>query len=646
MKYVALLAFNRIVVSHPVLVSMQQDVIFECLEDADISIRLQALDLASGMVTSDTLQPVVNRLVKQLNNAYLVPPEDSTENQGFPHEAIKASKSQRAGDRSLFLPPEYKLEVLHRIVDICSGDNYLQLPDFEWYIGALEQLVKHLPAEDIFGYQHSATNPATDIACRVGSEIRNVAVRVRNVRTEATRAAESLILSHDKSVFLPRTANGSILSSLVWVVGEYAEHLLYPGQTLQSLIDASNVLLPPTTLSIYLQAIPKILVHLISNGQSWDKFQKSETSLLLARVIEFLETLASHAGLDVQERASEFLEALRLATEAIHSGDSSSYEVPFILSTVIPGLFTGLELNPVAVSAQKKVPLPEKLDLDRPLNGNSLRLFYDTNDFSYGLDVQDLSQDFYYTRDTSTPYRNLTDVTHANTTQLDTSYQNLAGGSIDTGSKTRRMIERRDRNKEDPFYVDVEETSSGTSTPFHKVFNASNGDGVDVDSIPIIDLKILNDEAHDAAFPEGHKERKGSSSRPKKYDVAVDETIGHEGAMSVNGSETGETGEAKRSLLQVDSSGLGHLSLEEDTPGSGSLHSHGQGDNGAEMAKAMEEVERLRLEMQRASERIHAKDVPTEGMLVKKKKKKNRKSHLKSLDGRGEDPTIGKKKRG
>lgn len=643
MKYVALLAFNRIVVSHPVLVSMQQDVIFECLEDADISIRLQALDLASGMVTSDTLQPVVNRLVKQLNNAYLVPHEDGTENRRSSHEAIKASKSQRIGGRSLSLPTEYKLEVLHRIVDICSSDNYLHLPDFEWYIGVLEQLVKHLPTEDIFGYQHSATDPAAEIACRVGSEIRNVAVRVRNVRTEATRAAESLILSPDKSAFLSRTANDSILSSLVWVVGEYAEHLLYPEQALQSLIDASNDLLPPKTLSIYLQAIPKILVHLISNGQSWDKFQKSETSLLLARIIEFFETLASHAGLDVQERASEFLEALRLATEAIYSGSSSSYEVPFILSTVIPGLFTGLELNPVAASAQRKVPLPEKLDLDRPLNGGSLRLFDDTIGSSFGSDAQDLSRDFYYTRDTSALYRSFTDAAHVDTTQLDLSYQNLMGSSIDTVSKTRRMIERRDRNKEDPFYVDVEENSSGTSTPFHKVFSASNGDEVDVDSIPIIDLKVLSGEAYGTAFPEDHEERKRSNSRPKKYDIAVDETIGYDDSMGVDGPEIGE---AKRSLLQVDSSGLGHLSLEEDTPGSDPLHSRGQGgDNGAEMAKAMEEVERLRLEMQRASERIHAKDVPTEGMLVKKKKKKDRRSHLRSLDHKGTGPATRREKK-
>ena len=632
----ALLAFNRIVVSHPALVSMQQDVILECLEDADVSIRLQALDLVSGMVTSETLQLVVNRLVKQLNNASSL--EDITENQS--HGAVQASKLQR-------LPHEYKLEVLHRILDICSGDNYLQLPDFEWYINVLEQLVQHLPTEDIFGYDNSNANPAIDIACRVSSEIRNVAVRVRNVRSEATKTAESLILAHDKSCIVSRTADDSILSSLAWVVGEYADYLSHPGPTLQSLIDASNVSLPPKTLSIYLQAIPKILVHLTSNGQPWDNFQKSETSLMLARIIEFFENLASHAGLDVQERASEFLEALRLAAEAVNSENTSDHEMPFILSTVIPELFVGLELNPVAVSAQKKVPFPEKLDLDQPLNEGSLNLFRDTVDFSFGLSSQSLSRDFYFTRDVPVPDKGFTDVNPVDT-QIETSYQNPTEIYKDPASRMRRMMERRDRNKEDPFYVDSGENSSGTSTPFHKVFNASNGDGVDVDSIPIIDLKINGNEVPSGTFPASHEEQKNSGLRPKKYNVISDETIGFDESTDTNDRGTSD---GKRSLLQVDTSGLGHLPLEEDTLNPASLHNRGrENESGVEMAKAMEEVERLRLEMQRATERVHTKDVPTEGMLVKKKKKKDRKSHVRSSEGgmlHGEDSmsTGGKKKK-
>ena len=98
MKYVALLAFNRIVVSHPQLVSMQQDVILNCLEDADFSIRIQALELATGMVTNATLQSVVNRLVKQLNSATLPLFEYASK----PQTSVPAQKET---GYSLYLPP-------------------------------------------------------------------------------------------------------------------------------------------------------------------------------------------------------------------------------------------------------------------------------------------------------------------------------------------------------------------------------------------------------------------------------------------------------------------------------------------------------------------------------------------------------------
>lgn len=620
-KYVALLAFNRIVASHPVLVSMQQDVILGCLEDADVSIRLQALELTTGMVTSDTLQSVVGRLMKQLSNASLPPSEDpSKEIKAFAHEKNQLPEQQGTGGKPLDLPPQYKMEVVHRIVDMCSCNNYLDMPDFEWYIEVLVTLVKHLPLENLSGLHQTIASTIADIASRLGSEIRNIAVRVRNVRIEATRAAEALILTHTRPGFFSKKAPGDdILSSLVWVVGEYAEHLSFPEQTLQSLVDASNIILPARALSIYLQAIPKVLVCLTSSGQPWDKPRKSGISLLLARVLEFLEALASHPDLDVQERAIEYLEVLRLAMEAVHTETHPSQETPFILSTVVPGFFSGLELNPVAPGAQKKVPLPETLTLDQPLDETLLGLFDDIRDIPVGLEARKFSQGFYYAKDTLMLDKNHTETVHTEV-PLDTSYQDITDASLgDTVSKTKRKAERRDRNKDDPFYIDTGENSSGTSTPFHKVFNSSNGDDLNVDTIPIIDLQ-MTDGMDSMASLKNPKERKEPESRSKKYEVAVDETFGHEDSARAEGLD--EPSKIGPSLLRVDTSGLGYLSLEEHKTGSNSSRDNVRKDEDeTEMVKAMQDVEKVRLEMQRATERIHPKDVPAEGMLVKKKKK-------------------------
>ena len=68
----------------------------------------------------------------------------------------------------------------------------------------------------------------------------------------------------------------------------------------------------------------------------------------------------------------------------------------------------------------------------------------------------------------------------------------------------------------------------------------------------------------------------------------------------------------------------------------------GAGHEEAEMAKAMQEVERLRLEMQRANERIQAAQ-GVEGTVVKKKKKKANPAEA-AAEG-GEAVTIVKKKK-
>ncbi|KAB8232512.1 putative AP-3 complex subunit delta [Aspergillus alliaceus] len=642
LKYVALLAFNRIVISHPVLVSTHQDVIMNCLDDPDISIRLRALDLVARMVTSDTLQLVVNRLVGQLFNAH------QATNDIFKAESSEAGMRTDIEDyalpegpyphrQSIALPDDYSVEVMHRILDICSYNNYSEMPDFEWYVDVLVQLIKLLPPtieqrpiqcdprQDLENYRDC-------VAFRIGSEIRNIAIRVRDVRMEATRAAESLIfVDKNKALFsaAPRRIN-NILGPLAWVAGEFAEHLASPSQTLHSLIDMSNTSLSARTLSLYIQAIPKILANLIHvEGEACDKSKNSEISLFLARIIDFLDVLAAHPDLDVQERAIEFLEVMRLTADAVHPGSQDPGQAPILLSSMVSNLFHGLELNPVAANAQKKVPLPEQLCLAQEFNKNISQLF---NNRANGLPdpVGQLpSQGFYHVRDASALDKQLTESVPVDL-QLNPSYQNSTNGLEGGIAILKRKEERKERNRDDPFYIGVEDESSGTSTPFHQVLNASNDSVLDIDSIPIIDLQV-NDVGNPrtlARVPRGNRQVR---SRPKKYEIASDEMIGQGDSPHLNLDY--EPSKVKRSLLQVDSSGLEHLSLEARSNLSADpTVSTKRACQDAEMAMAVQKVEKLRLEMQRASERVHPNGIPAEGTLVKKKRKVKKASHNRAPD--------------
>ena len=117
--------------------------------------------------------------------------------------------------------------------------------------------------------------------------------------------------------------------------------------------------------------------------------------------------------------------------------------------------------------------------------------------------------------------------------------------------------------------------------------------------------------------------------RRRNFEITMDESIAADDVPSAS-AEAGrptarplqQGGKGKKSLLEVNSSGIASFSLEGGASSGGPLDI----EQREEEERALREVERLRLEMQRASERIHARDdMPPEGTLVKKKKKKKAK---------------------
>ena len=676
MKYVALLAFNKIVISHPHVVATHQDMIMNCIDDPDVSIRLQALNLGSGMVNAENLMSVVDRLMQQLQKAPIqnsctvadelkqtseVEPAADSEDQD-PEETLRPTKPHKDDDTQM--PEEYRISVIHQILSMCSRKTYAYIGDFEWYIRVLVDLVRLIPVTTIpAGGSSVLTEQADDrIAGAVGAELRNVAVRVSAVRADTVKASDSLVAAEGRHGFTSKLGAGGqgVLQYAAWIVGEYAENLPSPHDTLSSLVQPSIQTMGPEVIAAYLQAIPKLFITIISSRElSWTQQFQTIISLLLTKTIQLFESLTTHPDLEVQERSVELLELMRLAAEAVSSHGREDHAGPLLLTEAIPALFRGFELNPVATSAQRKVPAPAGLDLDIPFNKNlSSLLQHAERDAPQDIGSIETEQ-FYYQR----PTKNILPETIAKSLPKPfnslSSYQHDEGPLLDPSTTARKRAERRERNKDDPFYIaNIDDSSSGTSTPFHDVLKTSNGTEVDIDSIPIMDLNLGERvvKAHDPDIERGGRKRK----HRQEIHIAADENI--EGHVQEDQSKSTTSvaaqnqasilpGKGKRSLLQVDSSGIGELGLDEITDG----YTHEQLDiyekdtEDAEMAQALAEVERLRLEMQRASERIQvAEDIPVDGTLVKKKRKKKKASAVMTEDlndkgkvkAKGRSPTI------
>jgi AP-3 complex subunit delta-1 len=108
-KYLGLLAMSKILQTNPKCVQTHKDLIMQCLDDKDESIRLRALNLLYGMVSKKTLMEIIKKLMAHMAKA------EGT---------------------------HYRDELLSKIIDICSQNNYQYITSFEWYISVLVELTR------------------------------------------------------------------------------------------------------------------------------------------------------------------------------------------------------------------------------------------------------------------------------------------------------------------------------------------------------------------------------------------------------------------------------------------------------------------------------------------------------------------------
>jgi AP-3 complex subunit delta-1 len=613
---------------------------------------MRALDLVVGMVNPDNLTAIVGRLMRQLRNAPIATGADEPENDRFRNtgvvpyadsddedaEEALPSHEQRS-DQPPPLPDDYRTSVIRRILEMCSRDTYSNITDFEWYIDVLTQLVRVSPAAKhaAISADEEDSEHSDDVGAGIGHELQNVAIRVRSVRHEAVDAAQSLVLVDRRDRMFPASGNGGqgVLEYAGWLVGEYATYLSQPEPVMTSLLHPLSLQLSSKTLAVYLQAVPKVFSSMAGNERvSWTPERKTLMSLLMARIVHFLEPLSTHPSLEVQERAVEYLELMRLAAEAASGAPTDTEgdftEPPLLLTQAIPALFSGAELNPVAPGAQRKVPIPDGLDLDTPINSNLHSLLSQAEQEGFETEEDDVYAAY------SEPIASYTPSEPAPAPAADrldaphrepASYQNAVEEEyLDPDIIARRKAERKERYKDDPFYIDPE-GGSGAVTPLSKIVRDGNKDGdLDIDSIPIMDLDLSTSRhASSDAVPRARSPRKPV----RRVEIMGDETLGPASAdperEDIVAPKAGNA-RAKKNLLQVDSAGLAALSLDDAEDASSNrrltkLEIERKEQEEAEMARALQAIERSRLEMQRASERVEYNE---EGV-VKKKKKKVRK---------------------
>ncbi|XP_036090061.1 AP-3 complex subunit delta-1 isoform X2 [Rousettus aegyptiacus] len=310
LKYLGLLAMSKILRTHPKSVQAHKDLVLQCLDDKDESIRLRALDLLYGMVSKKSLMEIVKKLMSHVDKA------EGT---------------------------AYRDELLTKIVDICSQANYQHITNFEWYISILAELTR------LEGTRHGHL---------IASQMLDVAIRVKAIRKFAVSQMSVLLDSaHLLASSTQRNGICEVLYAAAWICGEFSEHLQEPHQTLEAMLRPKVTTLPGHIQAVYVQNVVKLYASILQQKERAADAEAAQelTQLLVERLPQFVQS----ADLEVQERASCILHLVK------HIQKLQAKDVP--VADEVSALFAG-ELNPVAPKAQKKVPVPEGLDLDAWIN--------------------------------------------------------------------------------------------------------------------------------------------------------------------------------------------------------------------------------------------------------------------------------------
>lgn len=375
-KYLGLLAMSKILKTHPKSVQAHKDLILACLDDKDESIRLRALDLLYGMVSKRNLMQIVRCLLGHMERA-----EGSA----------------------------YRDELLYKVIEICAQGSYQYVTNFEWYLTVLVELIQLET-----GSKHGGV---------IATQLLDVAIRVQAVRAFAVAEMTALLESFPVVALNSGTggstrnsaAGGSssatsasaswtstsgassmyeVLYAAAWIVGEFAGELSDPERSLNVLLQPRQ--LPGHIQAVYVQNVLKLFAHIcttcLERGDVDTLVRLSD--VLLGRLPAYL----SSGHIEVQERASsafvlvhmlrqelrtttaaivettdDILEGIASTTtttteDAADNAAASNISLSVIdLVQELALMFAG-DLNPVAPKAQRKVQLPDGLDLDEWIN--------------------------------------------------------------------------------------------------------------------------------------------------------------------------------------------------------------------------------------------------------------------------------------
>jgi len=578
LKYVGLLAFFKIGKINPDFISSYSEHILKFLVDDDLTIREKALDIIDGIVDEENLFEIVKLLMVQL-----VPQDEQSAEDGEGDEAH--------GDLGLLLgqiqarpvlSDQYKTNIIKKILDISKKNNYANIPSFEWYIAVLTDLI------DLSVVNNLLTGEM------IGEQLRDIAIRVPSIRKLVVSTSIKIITNETIISKLEQ-----VLKQVIWVAGEYSSFIKNGDDLINKILSFEGKLLQldPEVLSIYIPSLVKIFSNFANKDpEYWDNDKADSILDLTNSIIQFFEKLSISKHFEVQERSVEFLEFLKLVVDSIDEHDSSAMEPPLLISVALPSFFNSWELKPISHGSQKKIPIPDDLDLDSPIHAD---IFEDVENSSEEESIiEEFEEDLYEDQ--------------GKFTEEDTNHEESMPINPNSESSERRKQERLERLKDDPYYLSNDSHSQILSPKSRTDLISPTPRSITPTLIEMDDGPVID------------KVKKAHKKKKKNVVILSDEVIGGNEPESIASDQESQRSstkpapsqkkQKKKNVFKIDSSNLDNFDFDKDP----------------EEEEGLAEVEKLRQKLQQESLQEHQSQAsPNEGqsdeVIVIRKKKKDKK---------------------
>jgi len=269
LKYLGLLGLNKIMKTNMKAVSQHRDLILQCLEDPDITIRMRALDLITSMVTEKNLEQIIQKLSDHLYNA----------------------------------DGNYREHVLEQIIKVCSKSDYEYIQDFAWYVQLLTNMT-----------QLSSMNKNN--AELISSQLMDVSIRVPEVRKFTVEQMEGLIVNNGLIGDLHNMSSNAIcrvLKAAAYIVGEFSNYVIGHLTLVKAMLQDRISSLPSDIQCIFIHNSLKVVCSglkkygIPSSSEINNETNVQKCNDLLSGTIKLLEPLSSSHYIEVQERATCYL---------------------------------------------------------------------------------------------------------------------------------------------------------------------------------------------------------------------------------------------------------------------------------------------------------------------------------------------------